>query len=411
VDRSTKLSALVVNYQSGAFAVRCVESLRACWSAEGRDPERLEVIVVDNASPTDQTPWLDELVAAGAHVIRHDENAGYAGGMNLAYAASSGGPRDVVAILNPDLVFLPGAIGTLIDHLLENDDVGAVDPRACIDPLGVLNLPRNPLPTLTDHLRVVLAQTSPGWCRSYSRRRVEDALPWWRADGPIESDMLSGCCVLLRREVAGRLPTAPALMDERYPLYYEDTDLFRSIRALGLKLVHHGGARIIHHWSRSAGVAGQFEGEPLRRYHVSQREYFAKWYGRAGTATVEALNGFAASWPPELSFRPMHPITPLGDFEGPVSLPVGRDGEYLVELGMAPTWMLAVGILASGETWTCPADTWEWFFQADYFMRAIDIETGEFLGAWSFRKVVPGREEPLSVDEVRALSGATEVPA
>ena len=43
--------------------------------------------------------------------------------------------------------------------VLANDEVGAVDPRACIDPNLVINLPRNLLPTLTEHVRTRLART------------------------------------------------------------------------------------------------------------------------------------------------------------------------------------------------------------------------------------------------------------
>lgn len=403
------LAALVVNYNSGAFAVRCVESLIDEWEREGRDRARLHVVVVDNASPEDQEPWLGRLAELGAEVVRHGENAGYAGGINLAYARTRGGPDDVVAILNPDLYFLPGSVGTLVDYLGEHPECGAVDPRACIDPLGVLNLPRNLLPTITDHLRILLGTLSPRMCRGYSRHRLEHALPWWSAEGPVVADMLSGCCVFLRRGVVDRLDH---LLDPRYPLYYEDTDLFRELRRRGLELVHHGAARVLHHWSRSSGVGGQFQGEPLRRYRISQRAYFTKFYGPLGYLLVRGLNALERAWPQDKLYRPMHSLTPLGAFSDPVVIPVGRPCRFLIELGMAPTWIVACGIFGEGDEWVCPAETWEWFFQAEYFMRAIDLDTGDFLGAWQFTKTSPGRDTPIERAEIEALGiGADGVPA
>ena len=393
--RDVRLSALIVNYNSGAFALRCMESLEADWRRAGRRRADLEVIVVDNHSPVDQEEWLRRLEARGATVIRHGENGGYAQGMNVAFAASSGGPRDVVAILNPDLFFWPGCVTTCLDYLDEHADCGAISPKAYIDHGRALQLPRNPLPTFVDHRRTAAAQASPAMCRAYSRRRLRDALPWWRSEGPLDTDMLSGCCLFLRREVVAELP---ALMDDRYPLYYEDTDLFRELSKRGYRLVSHGGATVLHHWSRSSGIGESFGGEPLRRYRVSQREYFLKFYTRLGLWSAQAVTWLADRWPDKYSFRPMHEIEPLGTFDTPVEIPLPRDCEFLLELTMAPTWLLAVGILGKGDRWVCPPETWEWFFQADYFMRAIDVETGEVLGAWSFQKSSPGRMEPLEFE-------------
>jgi len=317
--------------------------------------------------------------------------------MNLAYAETSGDPEDVIGILNPDLFFLPGSVGVMLDYLAEHPECGACDPRASMDPPGAINLPRNLLPTITDHCGAVLAHMFPSRCRAYSRRRYRVNLPYWNVTGPVETDMLSGCCVLLRREVADQLPS---LMDEGYPLSYEDTDLFRTLRAKGFKLIHHGGSRILHHWSRSAGVGGQFEVEPLRRYRVSQRHYFEKYYGRLGRLAVDAMNLVESKWPAERSHRAMHEMVPLGAHEDPVTIPLPHSCRFALELTMAPTFIVAGGIFGEGDSWTFPADTWPWLFQADYFMRGFDLDTGEFLGAWHFFKGTPGRETPFLVEEL-----------
>lgn len=391
-----RLSALVVNYNSGGYALRCVESLHAEWKRSGRDARQLEVIVVDNCSPTDQNEWLAALERSGARVLRSPDNGGYAKGVNLAYAHSSGTGSDVVGILNPDLHFLPGSVDALLDYLAEHPECGAIDPRAWVDPERELALPRNTLPTPFDQIGSVLAQMSPRACRAYSRRRLRNALPWWTSSGPIEADMLSGCCLFLRREVVARLP---ALMDERYPLYFEDTDLFSSLRRLGYTLVHHSGAPVLHHWSRSAGVGGAFAGEPLRRFLIGQRAYFRKFHGRMGEWVVRATHWVANRWPRERSFRPMHPLVDLGSWSRPFELELPRSCNYLLEFGMSPTWLLAVGVTGSGRRWVCPPRTWEWFFQGQYFVRALDSDTGELLGAWCFHKSEPGRESPLELCE------------
>ena len=177
--RDLSLSALIVNYNTGSYAECCVASLLREWAREGRERSKLEIVLVDNASPEPQEPHLSNLEALGVTVIRSSENLGYARGINVCYERTRGEPGDVVAILNPDLHFLPGTIERLIDYLFEHPECGAVDPSACIDALGVFNLPRNLLPTPIEHVRVTLAVMSPFFCRLYSRRRLRRALVWW----------------------------------------------------------------------------------------------------------------------------------------------------------------------------------------------------------------------------------------
>lgn len=395
-----RLSALVVNYNSGAFAANCVESLMREWAREGRDAANLEVILIDNASPIDQEPYLVRCEIAGARVIRSTENLGYAEGMNRCLAETTGGPDDVVAALNPDLFFVPGNIATLMNYLASNPECGVVAPRATIDPEERLSLPKNPLPTPMEELRVFLAQASPKLCRGYSRRRFRYSLSWWVSSEPLVTDMLSGCCLFLRRAVVEELGS---LMDGRFPLYFEDTDLFRQLDERGYTIVQHTGTTILHHWSRSSGFGESFMGEPMRRYLISRRLYYKKYYGPVGWFVVRMIDKLAQVWPRKLSHRAMHSLVSMGDIADPPELKLPRAARFVVEVALRPNWQLAVGVAGEGDRWTCPPETWTWFFDVDYFLRVVCRDTGEVLGAWHFRKSTPGRTEPLSPDEVAEL--------
>jgi len=393
------LAALVVNYNSGAFAVGCARSLIHAWEQEGRRREDLQIVVVDNASPVDQTESLAAIEAMGAKVIRSPENVGYSGGANLAYRETRGEPGDVVAILNPDLTFLPGSVGPLMDYLHRHPRCGVVAPRTTIDVAGELHISRDLLPTPLEQVRTTLARMSPWWCRRYGARRLRLALEWWTSDGPLETDMITGCCLFLRREV---VDDEPFLLDERFPLYFEDTDLYHRLRRKGLSVVRHGGVRILHHWSRSAGVGPQFQGEPLRRYWISFDHYFRKYFGATGLAFVRWLARVEQRWPPAKLHRPMHALEFLGESDVPIEVRLPRSCPFVLELGLAPTWIVTVGIVGEGDRWTCPRETWEWFFEADYFVRAFDRGTNEYLGAWHFKKRGAGRVDPLEIDEIEA---------
>ena len=88
-----KIAVIVVNWNSGAFLKRCLQSLEA----QRRQPDR--VIVVDCASSD------DSLRIAGRELglfqlIRSQENVGFARGNNIAAAAAM--DCDALALLNPD---------------------------------------------------------------------------------------------------------------------------------------------------------------------------------------------------------------------------------------------------------------------------------------------------------------------
>ncbi len=396
------LAALIVNYNTGTYAECCVESLLREWAREGRAREKLQIVLVDNASPDPQEPHLSRIEAQGALVLRSPENLGYAGGVNACYARTRGSPGDVVALLNPDLHFLPGSLATLIDYLFDHPECGTVDPATSVDALGVFNLPRNLLPTPLEHVRVTLANMLPYFCRAYSRYRLPRAMVWWTSKEPVLTDMLSGCCLFLRRAVVEELGRP---MDPRYPLYFEDTDLFRTLRARGYTVVHHTGARILHHWSRSAKVGGGFGDEATRRYEIARRAYYRKFYGPLGRSLVWCMNQVGKRWPREWIGRPIQPVTDLGEFHEPVELPLPRACRYLIEMAIHPTFVICSGTFGEGHRWRCPREAWDWLFKLDYYLRAIDLDTGEVLGCWRFRKTSECREIAMRAGELEAYEG------
>lgn len=395
--RSLGLAALIVNYNTGAFAVGCARSLIEEWEGAGRPREKLQLVVVDNASPQDQSEALAELESMGAIVIRHDQNSGYATGMNLAYARTTGAPDDLVAVLNPDIYFLPGSVETMIEYMLDHPRCGALDPRACMDPLGTFNLPRNLLPTVAEYVRVGLAQLHPAFARAYSRRRLRFAYEWWSATEPLEADMLSGCCLFMHRRIVDEMPS---LMDERYPLYYEDTDLFRTLQQMGYSVVHHGGARIIHHWSRSAGAGGEAMDEPTRRHDIGKREYFRKFTGTWGSLVVRAMDWVIKRWPKDRLAPPIHDFEPLGYLHDPVEIRFPRECDYLVEFGVAQTYIIAAGVLGHGDHWRCPDEAWDWLPKMRFYLRAIDRRDNSVMGAWVVDKATNGRSTAMDAAEL-----------
>src|SRR5262249_48179984 len=84
-----------------------------------------EIIVVDNASQ-DGSSEMIQTRFSNVKLIRSEENLGFAKGNNVAIRQSKG---RYIALVNPDVIVLPGCLDALADFLDQNPRVGNVGPR------------------------------------------------------------------------------------------------------------------------------------------------------------------------------------------------------------------------------------------------------------------------------------------
>jgi len=382
------VSALVVNYNSTKLALDMLRSLAAqgARAPDGR-PLVLEFVLVDNASPQRDDATMDEIRRFGEEVlpgkvVLHDRNAGYAGGMNLALEHATG---EHLLVLNPALVFLPGCLEALYGHVVANPGTGAAGPVGFWDRGREVRLPPNILPTLGDLFAVTLAHVSPAWNRRYVERRLRHALPVYLAEDDVRLDMLSGACLMIPRAVVDELGM---FFDDGFPLYYEDTDLFRRIEGICRRLVCVGTAHIAHFYNRSGTTdpAGA-----MARYWKARSYYYGKWYGLVGRA-CEALcrRLVRTAWARRRAGSLRTGIIDLGDVDEPPVLELGRDCErYIIEACQDPAFLLAAGIIGRGPTWTPGDSFWYAFGDSEYYLRCIDLSSGEpeELVTYRFRRV------------------------
>ncbi|MEO7154011.1 MAG: glycosyltransferase [Planctomycetota bacterium] len=385
-----RLSALIVNYESGAYALALAASLQQAWRALGRAARELEIAVVDNASPSDQSSALGGLRELGAQVVQARSNLGYAAGMNLALAATRGEPDDLVLVLNPDIALFAGSLGALLEGARESSGLGALGPRAFLDPSRTWRMPPNRLPTPESDRAQELALHDEALAARLCAERTRHALREWTAREPTQVEMLSGACLLLPRSA---IQKAGGLFDERYPLYYEDTDLFQRLTRAGLALLLDPRAEIVHHWARSSGIESQ-DPEPARRLAISRAAYFARWSDTGEPATPASSPSPAAG----IADR----FQSLGAIVRPPLLEFPHGARWLVELAMLPSFPLAAGAIVEGNRWRMDERAWEWFYRGRYFVRAVDLADSTERAAWTFDKPSPARTAPLEPRELEA---------
>ncbi len=101
-----KVSIILLNYNGGDHTITCLESLGLL----NYSPDRLEVIVVDNASSDGSAEAISESFP-DVKLIRSPENVGFSRGANLGASHASGG---YLAFLNNDMKVDPGWLDPLV---------------------------------------------------------------------------------------------------------------------------------------------------------------------------------------------------------------------------------------------------------------------------------------------------------
>lgn len=242
------ISILLLSWNTRELTLRCLDSLPAGVD----DGLTYEVIVVDNDSRDGSAEALAE--RSDLTLIANSENRGYAEAVNQAYAEANG---DLVLLLNSDIEFRPGALSTLRRFLREHPDAAGVGPLY-LNPDGTAQQHHYRLPTFAatiGNMSRLLARIPPFSRRVRQYRMLDEDFSRPR---PVEQP--SASCLLLRRS---ELP-AKRLLEERYPIYFNDVALAHSLAEQGNTLWMTPEAVVVH----EHGASTRQLGGALARQHI-----------------------------------------------------------------------------------------------------------------------------------------------
>jgi GT2 family glycosyltransferase/glycosyltransferase involved in cell wall biosynthesis len=207
-----------------------------------------QIVVADDASGPEHLAALRRI--AGIEVVAGAENEGFAANVNRGLRAT-GGDRDVV-VLNSDTEARRGWLACLQYAASQEQDVGIVGAQL-LYPDGRIQFGGT-----------VRNRDAPEWFDHRYRFKPEGWGPARHA-GPVLA--VTGACMYVRREVIERI----GLLDERYPMAYEDVDWCLRAWQAGFRVLYFPAARLLHHESVTRGT------DVGERELASQRLFWERW--------------------------------------------------------------------------------------------------------------------------------------
>ncbi|MBP7134612.1 glycosyltransferase family 2 protein [Patescibacteria group bacterium] len=264
MDITPKVSFVTVNYRMPHFIRNLFEGIeQAAWTFP------FEYFLVDNDSKDgipalvrERFPWVS---------VREQENKGFGSGNNLAFQEAKG---EYVILLNPDLTIFPGEVERWIEWMDAHPEIAISGPRT-------LN------PDRSDQLS---CYAFPSLFTPVYRRTFLGALPWAKRelrrflmqdiDRTKEQDVdwIQGSAMCIRRSLLEQIGG----FDERFFMYFEDTDLCRRAWAAGARVTYTPSATLVHYHRRQSRVRHPWEilRNKMTRVHIqSALRYFWKYRG------------------------------------------------------------------------------------------------------------------------------------
>ena len=244
-----RLISVILNTNRRDDTLACLESLRSNTMSGHR------AIVLDNAS-SDGSVEAIRAAFPEVEVVELTANLGYAGNNNVGIRRAMEEHSDWILLLNEDTILSPECLERMIDAGDNDPHIGIVGPMVYhFDSPDVIQSAGGKLDRY--------------WQASHI---AQNALDKGLLVQPRDVDWISGCCIMIRRQVVEQV----GLIDERYFYYWEETEFCIRARKNQWRIVHVPQARLWH-----KGVQINYKPGPAVTYYATRNRLLTLYKHRA----------------------------------------------------------------------------------------------------------------------------------
>lgn len=271
--KNKKIVISILNFNSGKETIECLKSLQ---KIEKSDFE-IETVVRDNGSAEPLNIKESEFKDLNLVVDHGAENLGFSGGHNVIIKKALKEQADYVLILNNDVILDKKFLVNLFDEIETDPKIGITVPKIYFAKGYEFHHDRY---SEKDLGKVIwYAGGEMDWENIIGFHRGVDHIDEGQFNKTEETPFPTGACMLVSRSVIEKT----GMFDDRYFLYYEDSDWTMRIKKVGFKIMYVPASII---WHKNAASSGS--GSPLHDYYITRnRLLFGLQY--ASTRTKGAL--------------------------------------------------------------------------------------------------------------------------
>jgi N-acetylglucosaminyl-diphospho-decaprenol L-rhamnosyltransferase len=223
------VTIVIVSYNTRDILRNCLEALYA--GSQGTD---MEVFVVDNDSHDSSARMVRETWPQ-VRLIANNANLGFAAANNQAFMLARG---RYIVLLNPDAYVGPTSIPNAVAFMDQHPGCGLCGGKI-ISPEGKLEPSARRFPSPLSKL-LTLSGLSGRFPSSPILNRHE--FGGFAHDRPLEVDWVPGTFTIIRKEMLDEIGE----FDERFFIYYEETDLCLRAKKAGWNIYFIPDAEVMH---------------------------------------------------------------------------------------------------------------------------------------------------------------------
>jgi GT2 family glycosyltransferase len=226
---------------------RCKDTLDSLSSLRANTYGRHQAIILDNHSTDGSIPAIRSTFP-DVQIIELSDNLGYAGNNNVGIKAALDQGADWVLVLNEDTILAPDCLEQLVE-------IGECDPK-----IGIVG------PMVYHYDEPDVIQSAGGILGRYweSIHLAKNEPDHGQYSGPHQVEWISGCAILVKREVIEQV----GMIDERFFLYWEETEWCLRAGKAGWRIMHVPQAKLWH-----KGVQREYRPNPAVIYYGTRNRF------------------------------------------------------------------------------------------------------------------------------------------
>lgn len=261
----TKIGIVLLHYIDKKLTGQCLVSVK---KLKKKDFE-LEVVIVNNNPQEDLTDLKKKF--QDFLFLEAEKNLGFTGGNNLGIKKALGDGANFVFLVNNDALLDKDLLVQLFKLASLDNQIGILGPKIYFAPGYEFHKERY---KPTERGKVIwYAGGKIDWENVLSSHQGVDEVDKGQYDKQAETDFVSGCAMLVRKEVFEKV----GLLDERYFLYLEDLEFCQRAKRAGFKIVYAPKTKLWHLNAASSEVGGSLHDYYSTRNRMLFGMKYASW--------------------------------------------------------------------------------------------------------------------------------------